>query len=369
MANKYDLAAYVWPSYTGDEPRTRIFWPEGYGEWQTVKNTKAKCDRHIWPRKPLWGYVNEADPYVMEMEIDAAADHGLNVFIYDWYWYDNRPFLEQCLNNGYLKARNNDRVKFYIMWANHVATTLWDTRTSHLDIPIWQANGDKETFKVITDRLIKQYFTHPNYYRIANKPVFQIYDFIKFIGDLGGIEGAKWAVDYMNNEAIKAGLNDGIHFQISLRNPVGELKVHKDFDGCFGDAIDLLGCESTTYYQFVSMVDVNRPYPQVLADIIPKWEECRKATKAHFFPHISLGWDTNPRYIPLKNTITTDCTPENIKKGFMEAKKYIDAHPELPVPLITINSWNEWTECSYLEPDDLNGYGYLEAMRDVFLKD
>ena len=37
--SKYDVAAYIWPSYTGDEPRTRIFWPEGIGEWQTVKNT------------------------------------------------------------------------------------------------------------------------------------------------------------------------------------------------------------------------------------------------------------------------------------------------------------------------------------------
>ena len=37
MANKYDVAAFIWPSYTGDEPRTRIFWQEGFGEWQTVK--------------------------------------------------------------------------------------------------------------------------------------------------------------------------------------------------------------------------------------------------------------------------------------------------------------------------------------------
>ena len=28
--------------------------------------------------------------------------------------------------------------------------------------------------------------------------------------------------------------------------------------------------------------------------------------------------------------------------------------------------WNEWTEMSYLEPDDVYGYGYLEAIRDVF---
>lgn len=55
----------------------------------------------------------------MEMEINAAADHGVNVFIYDWYRFDRRPFFEQCLNEGYFKARNNDRVKFMLMWANH----------------------------------------------------------------------------------------------------------------------------------------------------------------------------------------------------------------------------------------------------------
>ena len=83
---KYDIAAYVWPSYTGDEPRARIFWEEGYGEWQTVKKMTPKFEGHQWPRKPLWGYVNEADPYVMEMEIEAATAHGINVFIYDWDW-------------------------------------------------------------------------------------------------------------------------------------------------------------------------------------------------------------------------------------------------------------------------------------------
>jgi hypothetical protein len=38
------------------------------------------------------------------------------------------------------------------------------------------------------------------------------------------------------------------------------------------------------------------------------------------------------------------------------------------VPLITVNSWNEWTETSYLEPDSLYGYGYLEAIKKVFVE-
>jgi hypothetical protein len=50
------------------------------------------------------------------------------------------------------------------------------------------------------------------------------------------------------------------------------------------------------------------------------------------------------------------------------AKEYVDEHPNQP-PLVTINSWNEWTETSYLLPDDLYGYGYLEAIKRVFLED
>jgi len=62
---KYDVAAYVWPSYHPDD-RAKIFWPEGIGEWQTVMKNKPKFEGHEQPRYPLWGYINEADPYVAE---------------------------------------------------------------------------------------------------------------------------------------------------------------------------------------------------------------------------------------------------------------------------------------------------------------
>ena len=58
-------------------------------------------------------------------------------------------------------------------------------------------------------------------------------------------------------------------------------------------------------------------------------------------------------------------TPENFEKALREAKKFADEHPG-QAPLITINSWNEWTEGEYLEPDNHYGYGFLNATARVF---
>ena len=85
-----------------------------------------------------------------------------------------------------------------------------------------------------------------------------------------------------------------------------------------------------------------------------------------FFPHVTLGWDNNPRYKKLRPYVIDNNTPANVEEAFRRAKAYVDAH-DLPAPLITVNSWNEWTEGSYLEPDDLYGYGYLQALKKVFV--
>ena len=55
-------------------------------------------------------------------------------------------------------------------------------------------------------------------------------------------------------------------------------------------------------------------------------------------------------------------------KGWSEWKIVCDrlaAKPDAP-RIITVNSWNEWTEGSYLEPDKTNGFGYMDAVKGVF---
>ena len=367
MSGKYDVAAYVWPAYTGDEKRTRIFWPEGIGEWQSVKNSTSKFPGHNWPRKPLWGYVNEADRYVMEMEIDAAADHGVNVFIYDWYWYDGRPFLENCLNDGFLKAGNNGRMKFYLMWANHDVTNLWDIRISQVeDNIIWRAAVDRREFETIARRLIGKYFTHPAYYTIGGKPVFMIYDLNKLVGGLGGVDQAADAFAWFRQEAVRAGLQ-GLHLQLTSwgAKNLNLSGVDAGAAASPNETVKRIGFDSLTHYQMVHFTPIDRDYVQIIPDMAKEWALMDKTYDIPYFPHVSVGWDNNPRFKDFKPGVVQNNTPENVRKALALAKAYADSHPG-QAPLITINSWNEWTETSYLQPDDLYGYGYLEAVKAVF---
>ena len=126
-----------------------------------------------------------------------------------------------------------------------------------------------------------------------------------------------------------------------------------------------LGFDSLTNYQFVHMTNMNRRYAEAFADIRRQWAAFEHDFDVPYFPHVSIGWDNNPRFDKFLPNICQENTPEEFEKALRTAKEYVDTH-DLPVPLITVNSWNEWTETSYLEPDDLYGYGYLEAVRRVF---
>jgi hypothetical protein len=367
---KYDIAAFVWPAYHPDE-RAKLFWPDGIGEWQTVMNNTPKFAGHEQPRYPLWGYINEADPYVAEMEINAAADHGVNVFIFDWYWYDGLPFLEGHLNDGYLKARNNDRVKFYLMWANHDVNMTWDKRNAgkspkNSNDIIWKGSVDRQEFEVICRRVIEKYFSHPSYYQVDGKPSFMIYELPLLIKGLGGIEETKDALNWFRAETKKAGFK-GLDLQLTLRRGLQNISgVDGNPQESQKEIIERLGFDGVTHYQYVHFTGIDKDYREIMVDVEKGWNKIDSAYKIPYYSHVSVGWDANPRYEMFRRGVVKNNTPENFKQHLLRAKVYVDAHPD-QAPLITINSWNEWTETSYLQPCTMFGYGYLKAVKEVFV--
>lgn len=126
-----------------------------------------------------------------------------------------------------------------------------------------------------------------------------------------------------------------------------------------------LAFDGITPYQFVHFTNVDRDYLDILKDVAKKWKEIDQDFQIPYYPHVSVGWDNNPRFEMFREGIVRNNTPENVEKALRMAKEYADNHPR-QTPLITINSWNERTEMSYLMPCTRYGYGYLEAVKKNF---
>jgi hypothetical protein len=175
MIKSYELAAYYFPNYHQDA--RNIKWHGAkWTEWELVKRAEPRFSGHLQPKIPFWGYEDEADPKVMEKKIAAAADHGLDAFIFDWYWYEDGPYLERCLEDGYLNAANNDKLKFSLMWANHDLTYIHPAiRNKPYNTLISGAVSEK-AFKEATEHMIKKYFSHPSYWRVEGGLYFSVYE-------------------------------------------------------------------------------------------------------------------------------------------------------------------------------------------------
>lgn len=364
-SDEYYIAAYIWPSCHDDPLGRAKLWADGTGEWEVIKKGNPRYEGHYQPRQPLWGYELDNDPEVVERWIDVAVDHGVNIFVYDWYWYEEGPYLESALNDGFLKARNNSKMQFYIMWANHdVKHNYWNYhRYGDDDSILWDAKVDWKNFKIIIDRVINQYFKQPNYFKIDGEPVFSIFSIEKLMQSFGGsTEETRKALDYFRDEVKKAGF-PGLHIQW---NQGGGSLMSEERTRQFRENADIMGFNSVAMYNMGGRVEDYLVYGSNSIKIRQQMDEILDIP---VFPCVSIGWDDTPRFPAkgIKDVVHYNNTPTSFATLLSKAKEYADKHPDQP-KLITINAWNEWVEGSYLLPDMLHGFEYLEAVKDVFIE-
>ncbi|MDX9881457.1 MAG: glycoside hydrolase family 99-like domain-containing protein [Prolixibacteraceae bacterium] len=365
----YNLAAYVWPSCHDEQLAHEKLWSEGIGEWEIIQKGDSRFEGHYQPRIPLWGYKMDNDPKAWEQKIDAATDHGVNIFIFDWYWYNNKPFLEEAIDNGFLGARNNDKMNFYLMWANHdVPGNMWNHYRYKTDSLIWHGKVDWDNYKIIVDRIIKQYFKQPNYFKINNEPVFSIYSLPNLIKSFDDLEGTSKALNYFREEVKKAGFS-GMHIQLIGRGrngnpylPAGKYIEEKSIN----EIVSLLGINSITTYNWMMCSGINEDYIKWGENAMSLQNKWDSILTIPYFPNVTIGWDNTPRYPEkgIESVVHYNNSPESFTAYLLKAKEYVDNRPE-QTKLIIINAWNEWVEGSYLEPDMKWGYGYLEAVKNT----
>ena len=373
-AQRITVACYYFGNYHPGDARNVQNKGPGWSEWELVKAARPRFAGHQQPKVPQWGYGDESDPKVMAQKIDAAADHGIDAFIFDWYYYNDGPFLDRPIDRGFLQAANNARLKFALMWANHDWLEIHPYRRGTERKVLYPGLVTPENFEKICDHVIRSYFLHPSYWRIEGRPYFSFYELSKLLAGFGSVPATRAGLDKFRAKAVAAGL-PGLHLNAVVwgrpilpgeQTPADAAALVKD-----------LGFDSVTSYVWIHHVPLpsqQTDYDEVRDGSMRYWNEARRKFAVPYFPNVTMGWDSSPRAhqedefgnfgYPFTNTISGN-TPERFKAALAMTKRRLLSQAEGP-RVLNINCWNEWTEGSYLEPDRVSGMQYLEAVRDVF---
>jgi len=382
----YTITAYYWPNCHVD-PRNEKWFGPGWTEWEITKWARPRFEGHDQPKVPLWGYEDESDPNAMAKKIEAAAKYGVDVFIFDWYYYNDGSFLRVALDKGFLGASNNRKVKFALMWANHDMPDVFPAKLYQC-YPDWKVliPGDvtRETFDKMVDDIIEKYFKHPSYWLVDGCPYFSIYDLDTLIKGLGSLEKTKQALADFRAKTKAAGFPD-LHLNVILRKDLviggGTLvlsgsqesaPVYDQNQVTLDLGLNSLG--AYTWHHQVTFPDFpTTKYTYVREKAIEQCYRTVKKFQLPYYANVTCGWDSTPRvsstdiYVlkgyPYLPTLVGN-TPKEFKQSLIEMKKFLDSEGNKQ-KIFSINSWNEWTEGSYLEPDKTNGFGFLEAIKDV----
>jgi len=292
-------------------------------------------------RTPALGFYAQENPEVADWETKWAVEHGVSFFIYCWYRASQGEPVKMrfgsAIHDALFKSRFVDKLKFTIMWENQSRGTagVADERDLMTNLlPFWMEN----------------YFKHPGYLKVDNKPVLFIYRPEFLVKDLGGIENVRRAFDRMRQACRDAGFA-GLYL-------LGE---YRGLDARHLALMKQLGLDYTFAYCWHVP---NSPTPQQAIDA--QVQNIRKTQELGILPQVVTvsqawsGWRDEGSIWKIP--------PRGFETLLRQAKDFVAALPsgELGSKMLILDNWNEWGEGHYIAPYREYGFGYLDAVRNVF---
>jgi hypothetical protein len=363
-----DVAAIYFPSWHTDDHYSS-WYGEGWNEWQLVEHNPERFPGHHAPRPdPSWGNFDEADPAWMAKQIDLATEHGVNVFVFDWYWYSGVQMLQRPVEETLPNTPNRDEIKYALMWADHTWIDFFPVPYEgpvNWLLPIRHSAAD---FDRVMQHCIEHHFNQPNYWRVDGGAYFSFFAPEDFVRQLGGPEATRAVFDAARAKVRAAGLGE-LHFAAFTGVPQSIPDLEK------------AGFDSMTSYNVTTMSSgyqlPAQPF-EAYDHLVERHEGYWDAMDTGVLPYApvaTLGWDVTPRWevdVPWPaelnhypyTPIVADNTPEKFGGLVRRALRQIETS-KLPAPALFVNAWNEWTEGSALLPNDQDGTGYLDALTDA----
>lgn len=357
---KINIGAYYYPGWHKCHIRDGSF-PKQWSEWDLVYNARPGFSGHQQPNLPLWGREDESDPSIFNKKINTALEYGIDFFVFAFFWSRKKRVLEGALNEGFLKAQSNKKVKFALMWANRMPRKVLPVKdaAARLIDPSRLVYTDPNDFLEFVDFISDKYFVKDNYLEIEGSKYLSIFDTTFFIKQMG-IENATSAIKQARELLHKKG------FQLHLA-AIDPIDSHKRI-------IKEIGFDSSTHYVFLPewkgqhLQDFNK----MATKRSEAWKHYEAETGLPYVPSVSPGWDANPRacdYGKEKegkypwSPIIINNTPQTFSNFLKDAIKFAQTLSTFPESTCMISSWNEWSEGHYLEPDLKYKFEWLKAVK------
>lgn len=376
---KARVIAFYLPQFHPVEVNDK-YWGKGFTEWRNVAKARPLFRGHNEPRIPAdLGYYDLRMPEIREQQAALAKEAGVEGFCYWHYWFGNgREVLERPFDEV---VRSGDPdFPFCLGWANHSWTTrTWTKIKSNAeDSYIFKQEypGEKDYMDHFY-RLLPA-FKDNRYITVDGKPLFLIFDlngfndFINFknvwnnLAEENGLPGFYFVShtstvpiinrknrkellhpDVLAENAVKLAFEKGADAVETLNLQYAELKakglLYKAFGVVSRNKLNGLFLEKYDYGKIVNNYQI------------------AMANRYNVFPEILVGNDRSPR-AGRKAIIYYNATPENFYLGAKKAIELVEKKNK-EHRIIFLNSWNEWGEGSYMEPDTKYGKEFIYQLR------
>lgn len=356
-------------------PENDEWWGKGFTEWVNVRDAKPLFEGHNQPRVPLNNnYYDLSDIETLKWQCRIAKEYGIYGFCMYHYWFNGHLLLEKPMEM--LLAHPEIDIKYCISWANHDWTDAWKASNRQPKVLIAH-NFDDEKDWVDHFNYLLPFFKDPRYMTENNKPLMVIY-----IPNI--IRKLKKMLNVWSQMARDNGF-DGLTFIYQ--------SAASSFDNSWDHSLFDYGVEMNPGYVGLANRQKNSSFfPKLMkysheikrflhirrsllpqkkitevskADYDYTWQrilELRPISNApKMIPCAFTDWDNTPRHKE-RGYLFQGVSPDKFKSYFKQlidnTKKYYDTD------MIFVFAWNEWAEGGYLEPDEKNGFAFLEAIKE-----
>lgn len=349
-------------------PENDEFWGKGFTDWITVKKAKSLFAGHEQPKVPMGkNYYDLSEEKNVEWQSKIAHEYGIYAFGVYHYWFNNEKNL-LTKPAEYMRDSDSMETKYFFTWDN----CNWKRSWSNVSGNDWSLTADQDVDKAGPSILVsyilggegdwhnhynyvKTHFASKNYMKKDNKPIFAIINYDPEIEKMSQC----W-----NRWAIEDGF-DGVFF-------IYKYQLFRSFP----ESIHLYNYEPhfsawgniNTWTRIKNIVirKLKLEKSIYLYDYDHVWKSLLKNARTCDNPNLYHGafvsYDDSPRRGMNRSRILTGGTPEKFGNYLKELLTISETQRK---EYVFLTAWNEWSEGAYLEPDERDGYKYLESVKEA----